>query len=278
MYLKKNILLIAIFTILLLSLCIILIIIKKKTESFLNINTKQSNLRFISGPHRNGPFSERQKRDITNNRINLKSLKTFCDNKFQTTLSSKVAVVGNGPLYNKDIAKILKCDLIIQFNHAVHYHKINRCDILAVRPREENTDKLFMVNNTLKTIKEETYILPITITNDNIKLFKKSKNKLLKPILVYEYINKKNSELSGNTSLFNLKKEKYQQKNALYGPSSGAVLISEIDKIKSIDEIYIFGMNFKGGSTYHLDFKYPFLVKKHCQKCIFHPTPNQEYR
>lgn len=277
MYLKKKILLIAIFTILLLSLCITLIIIKKK-ESFLNINTKQSNLRLTGGLYGVGPFSERQRKDITTNRINLKSLKTFCDNKFQKTLNSRVAIVGNGPLYTKDIAKILECNLIIQFNHAEHYHKINRCDILAVRPREEKTDKLSLVNNTLKTIKEETYILPITITNDNIKLFKKNKNKLLKPILIYEDSNKKNSELPGNVSLFNLKEENYQQKNALYGPSSGAALISEIDKIDSIDEIYIFGMNFNGGPQYHLDFKYPFLVKKHCQKCIFHPTPNQGYR
>ena len=132
---------------------------------------------------------------------NLKSLKTFCNIKFQKTLNSKVAIVGNGPLYDKDITKILKCDLIIQFNHAVHYHKINRCDILAIRPREDKTNKLSIVNNILKTIKKETYILPITITNDNIKLFKKTKNKLLKPILVYEDSYKKNSELSGNISV-----------------------------------------------------------------------------
>ena len=209
---------------------------------------------------------------------NLKSLKTLCDNKFQGTLNSKVAIVGNGPLYNKDIAKILKCDLIIQFNHAAHYDKINRCDILAVRPREEKTDKLFHVNNILKKIKKETYILPITITNDNIKLFKNTKNKLLNPILIYEDSNKKTSDLSGNISLFNLNEENYQQKNALYGPSSGAALISEIDTINSINEIYIFGMNFNGDSKDHLDFKYPSLVKKHCKKCIFHPTPNQGYR
>lgn len=278
MYQKKKILLIAIFTLLFFSLCIFFIIIRKKTESFLNINRKESNLRLTNGRYENSPYNEIQRKDITTNRNNLKSLKTFCDNKFQKTLNSKVAIVGNGPLYNKDIAKILECNLIIQFNHAEHYHKINRCDILAVRPREEKTDKLFLVNNTLKTIKKETYILPITITNDNIKLFKKTKNKLLKPILIYEDSYKKNSELSGNTSLFNLNEEKYQQKNTLYGPSSGAALISEIDKIDSIDKIYIFGMNFNGGPQYHLDFKYPFLVKKHCQKCIFHPTPNQGYR
>ena len=57
---------------------------------------------------------------------------------------------------------------------------------MAIRPREDKTDKLSTVNNILKTIKKETYILPITITNDNIKLFKKTKNKLLKPIMIYE--------------------------------------------------------------------------------------------
>ena len=209
---------------------------------------------------------------------NLKSLKTLCDNKFQETLNSKVAIVGNGPLHNEDIVKILKCNLIIQFNHAAHYHKINRCDILAVRPREEKTDKLFHVNNILKKIKKETYILPITITNDNIKLLKKTKNKILNPILIYEDENKKNSDISGKVSLFNSNEEKYQQKNALYGPSTGAALISEIDTINSIDELHIFGMNFNGGSNDHLDFKYPTLVKNHCKKCIFHKTPNERYR
>ena len=55
-----------------------------------------------------------------------------------------------------------------------------------------------LTNHHLQTIKKETYILPITITNDNIKLFKKTKNKLLKPIMIYEDSYKKNSELSEN--------------------------------------------------------------------------------
>ena len=241
---------------------------------FFLINHNKKLLEKFNNKDNKTKFSNNKKK-INNN---LESLKTFCNTKFQKTSNSKVAIVGNGPLYNKDITKILKCDLIIQFNHAVHYHKINRCDILAIRPREDKTDKLSTVNNILKTIKKETYILPITITNDNIKLFKKTKNKLLKPIMVYEDNYKKKSELSGNTSLFNLNKKKYQQKNALCGPSSGAALLSEINNIDSIDKIYVFGMNFNGGHHIHLDFKYPYLVKNYCKKCIFHKTPTNKYR
>lgn len=60
------------------------------------------------------------------------------------------------------------------------------------------------------------------------------------------------------------------------GPSTGGLVLSELQAIPQIATIEVFGMNW-GGDVGHIDFKYPDIVPRCCTKCRFYKTLTDNY-
>ena len=197
---------------------------------------------------------------------------------------NQVAVVGNGPIIESDFENLKKYPFIIQFNHARYYDKINRCNLLVVRPRENYRIGIQKVNhliNIFKKIKSDTLICPVLVNNSRVnelELINIKKNKILIPIKCFEKLSglQNRNDLIQNNTLFNCNKKIAKYNSSICGPSTGAIILSELFKIPFIEKIHVFGMNFNGGND-HIDFIYPNIIKEYCTKCIFNKTKNLSY-
>lgn len=220
MYLKKKkILLIAIFTILLLSLCITLIIIKKKTESFLNINTKQSNIGFTNVLHGN------------------------------------VALVGNGPVSEEQRKEIntKNFDFVLRFNDMKNYRVGDRVDVLVCR-EIENTHEY---NNSNHCNKCKKMLVGMHAKED---LDRNGANMYIETKKMHYF------------ELFNRKENFFLNQQ----PSTGAIVISEIQTNSKVKKIDVYGMNFNHISPVH-NKNEGNIIRKYCEKCRFHKTPSKTY-
>lgn len=217
--------------------------------------------------------------------LNELCIQTYIEKSKNSILT--IAVVGNGPISDTDIKfiKEFDFDLVLQFNHAMHYDAIGRCDILAIRPLEggHDTSKLSHSKKMIQKLNSKNHILPVVLTKDRVTLFESlnvNQCNILSPIFIHEEYFKnrvpKSHSLAEHT-LFNCKEERCKYKNTSYGPSTGAAVLNELYHLGIIKKIDIFGMNSFGG-PHHVDFKYPTIIKDYCNKCFFHKTPTDSYR
>ena len=198
---------------------------------------------------------------------------------------NEVAVIGNGPIFESDFENIKKYPFIIHFNHARYLDKIDKCDLLVIRPLENYKNGIQKVEHLKETFKEingNTLILPILIKDSRvniIQLINIKKNKILKPLKSFEIkaFDQDKTDSIQNNILFNCHEEICKYKSSANGPSTGGIILSELFKYPFIKEIHVFGMNFNGNDG-HIDFLNPHIVKKYCTKCIFHQTSNSSYR
>ena len=58
-----------------------------------------------------------------------------------------------------------------------------------------------------------------------------------------------------------------------FGPSTGGVVLSELESYDNVRDVHVFGMNWMGTPD-HVDFADPTIVSRCCNKCTFHPTPD----
>ena len=223
-------------------------------------------------------------KNIENYMINKKYSLSF-SNYLQSQNINEVAVIGNGPIFESDFHQINKYPFIIQFNHGRYIDKINRCNVLVIRPLEnhkEGIEKVQHLKEIFKKISINTLILPILIKETrvkNIEFINVKKNKILKPIKSFEKIafEQDQNDLIKNNFLFNCQEEICKYSSSANGPSTGGIVLSELFKYKFIKKIHVFGMNFNGNDG-HLDFLNPHIVKNYCTKCIFHQTSDSSYR
>ena len=191
-------------------------------------------------------------------------------------LHGTVAVVGNGPIAESDFDNIKKCDFIVQFNNAAHYDKLERCDVLAIRPLERLRNKLLHVQPILAKLPADVLVLPVVVSSKRVELFRDRPHTVLPPVLVHQ--RKSGSDIPGTTTLFECSEKKCQHLSSRNGPSTGAAVLSFLDTIEAIDSLEVFGMNFSGRRWSHLDFRDPSIVSTYCKKCTIHATSTPRYR
>ena len=218
MYLKKNTFILALFTILILSICIIFLLLKKKTESFLNITAKY----FKTGT--NGVFGN-------------------------------IALVGNGPLSETQRKEIntKNFNFVLRFNDMKNYRNGDRVDVLVCREWED-THKYAKSNHCLKCKK---MLVGVHARED------------LRANGADMYIETKKKHYF---ELFN----RPENVNLNQQPSTGAIVISEIQNNSKVKKIDVYGMNFNFKSIYHKKNEGS-IIRKYCEKCIFHETPSSSY-
>ena len=65
--------------------------------------------------------------------------------------------------------------------------------------------------------------------------------------------------------------------SALYGYSTGTMVISAVHDIETVELIEVFAMNWRGNEALHVDFRYPNVTERCCRKCVVHRTTSRRY-
>lgn len=185
-------------------------------------------------------------------------------------IKGTVALVGNGPISNKDRDEINENDIVIRFNDLKNFRNNERCDIHVIR-----YDYGFY---NIKSRPDNSIIWPVSPSNE---LVFTSEHLVgldgIYPLLLYSH--KSVSDLSPTATLFYGSDcgKKCIHSTTLEGPSTGAIVIDALEKCSTVDKINIYGMNWSG-SKFHIDFKNPGIIGDYCSKCIIHPTSNKNYK
>jgi|MDSZ01.1.fsa_nt_gb hypothetical protein len=188
----------------------------------------------------------------------------------------RVAVVGNGPLSSEDRASISQTKCVIRFNDTKNYKQGEHTTLHVSRD----------VNGTFPGAHMHTDVplLPVARTHRAVAQYDAlEKRRLLPTLLVHEVKDGSDNDLDADDSraqifdgcsLCSLDGCKHSLSSA--GPSTGALVLNELQNLESIDTIAVFGMNWNGGS-HHVDFVVPEIVPSCCRKCTIHETPNEHY-
>lgn len=189
--------------------------------------------------------------------------------------SDSVAVVGNGPLSNRDRRDIEKCPCIIRFNDQKNKRCRERTDIVVLRYNTLFKQFSGRGKTDQGTVPKATYCWPVCSQPKEL-LALQTASTLLLPILtsgtrdgnrdidMFPGCNACNSSACKHTLTKN-------------GPSSGGAVIDALQKMSSIKQIDVFGMNWNGWKDVHVDFKFPKVIDQCCSKCVIHVPPSQIY-
>ena len=183
-----------------------------------------------------------------------------------------IAIVGNGPLSNKDRKNINEFDMVYRFNSLNSYTVGDKIDILCVRQCGK-TDTVFGLDNKY-TIKNNVNVNNILVigTRHNIanKIKERNPNKNVEMLDIYEkYIcDYESCNVHDNKIIFDRKVYTY---DTLCGPSSGFHLIMYVLNKYPHNNIHIFGMNWNGIHICHNGNLEKELINN-CKRCIIHPS------
>tara|TARA_B110000046_G_C12992410_1_gene398424 strand:- start:1120 stop:1908 length:789 start_codon:yes stop_codon:yes gene_type:complete len=180
-----------------------------------------------------------------------------------------VAVVGNGPITISDRDKInSEYDCVVRFNDMKNYKNgdaltlhVSRLTNEGFFPGTEKSD----ASVPFLPVASDVYLVH---NNDSLQ----SRSNVLTPVIT----NKKTNAPPLFGGCVACGGEVCHHGQASYGPSTGALALSELDRSNAVQDIHVYGMNWNGAS-YHVDFKYPDLVANCCSKCTIHPTANANY-
>jgi hypothetical protein len=67
------------------------------------------------------------------------------------------------------------------------------------------------------------------------------------------------------------------QRGTYGGPSTGGIVLSEMQSCGWVGRIHVFGFNWNGDDRMHIDFADPDIVRNCCTKCVFHETMSADY-
>ena len=216
----------------------------------------------------------------------------------------RVAVVGNGPLSEKDRTRIntdASFECVVRFNDARSaLDETDRTDVLATRllVAEDGEVRRFTINEdrayTPASSRDRVVVLPIlpvsAHTDDHKKLWDPlgRVGRVSQPLYVYERAAAAAAPLPSEDTLFPTCAACHQghfqcdHASAKYGPSSGAAVVDALDADPDVETIDIFGMNWSPDSPHqrqwHVDFRAPDLVPQCCEKCTIHSTSTNAYR
>lgn len=204
--------------------------------------------------------------------INSNNFKEYqINNYLDNFVSGTVAVVGNGPLSAQDRLNINNSDYVIRFNDLKNFRYGERCDIHAIR--HHGVFDFASINKT----PNYSYVMPIA-SNPNLVFNSRylSGRTGVGPLFLFDP--RENNILSSKDKVFknSCRSEECIPSNSGFGVSSGTAVIDALENCNSVNKINIYGMNWNGEHE-HLDFKYPDLVKKYCNKCKIYKTKSNNY-
>lgn len=185
-----------------------------------------------------------------------------------TLCTGNVAVVGNGPISEKDRCEINRdYDCVVRFNDMKNYKLGDVTTVHAIRP-------LAAVYPGIT--KSDVPVWPVIFNKTQLPVTERT---VLDPIIVHERSNGtrnviKDGILFPGCNACN--KKKCSHSLAKHGPSTGAAVIDELNRARNVESIHVYGMNWNGGS-HHVDFKHSDLISRCCDKCVLHPTCSDEY-
>jgi len=185
-------------------------------------------------------------------------------------LQGEISVVGNGPLKEEDRVQIEQSSCVVRFNDLKNYRKGEKIDIHAMRsPFSTITGSVNMTSCPAIAVIEQPQQIKDYQNHDVIMTI--------------------GAQIQGgskfdDTTLFpdcdrcSESSRPCEHSSSRYGPSTGGIVLSELDKMPNITTIHVYGMNWNNyENDNHIDFKYPTLVSDCCKKCVFHPTFSSKY-
>lgn len=200
----------------------------------------------------------------------------------------RIAVVGNGPLFEEDRQRIGAHENVLRFNDLKNWREGERVTLHACRV--DNSWQHSWIPATAKTrahnvtrwalaydlrwvtaVRNDAQLVSWTFKSELVRsgiwqLFSPYRPQVLEPW-------RKSARIFPNCSACGAHCI-FQQTD--HGPSAGAITLSALQAIPEVAEIAVFGMNWFGGDE-HIDFKWPQIVPTCCTKCKIHPTPTEAY-
>lgn len=181
-------------------------------------------------------------------------------------LSRKVeswAVVGNGPLFVSDHARILMSDVVVRFNDVKNKWSAERTDIHVIRH-----PSWFTLKQVSPQLTWHVGALSHQIPGDAELVS-----------YVFETQHSSSNMTSRDARIFPSCNcgESCLHRSTWAGPSTGAVSISALEEDPGVRSIEVFGMNWNGDKEAHVDFKNNTIVSNCCTKCYFHKTRGDDY-
>ena len=173
------------------------------------------------------------------------------------------AVVGNGPLFVSDHARIAMSDVVVRFNDVNNKWSAERTDIHVLRHpswitfKRIDPDITWHVGALADQMPEGAELVSYVFETQHSSGNMASSNARIFP-----------SCNCGDSCL---------HRGTWAGPSTGAVALSALEEDPGVDSIHVFGMNWNGNEEAHIDFKNSTIVPNCCTKCQFHETSGDGY-
>ena len=204
----------------------------------------------------------------------------------------RVAVVGNGPLFESDRHKIERYENIVRFNDMKTWRRNETVTLHAARAERDRHDfwtscvrQSGHQNRTMWALAAEHKYVPADVDLVSWTFWEKQHNEnwqwwgrmptepqVLEPYKESLYLFPSCSACVGQLQ------SRCLFQNAKYGPSAGALVINALEALPEVDEIAVFGMNWRNAHPGdHTDFKYSAMIPTCCTKCTAHPTPTGNY-
>lgn len=186
-----------------------------------------------------------------------------------------VAVVGNGPITNEQRDAVGRhADFIVRFNDCSYFRPGDKTGLRVVRHpfsfhHELVSAPVWHVAPHRDLCPSHRPGLPLSLCQSGAAVF----------TAVYQYEYGLINELDDGARIFPScdSRDSNLQARRFGGPSSGGVVISELEQTPEVHKILVFGMNWNGNPHLHIDFANSSLVSGCCTKCIIHPTVNTAY-
>ena len=198
--------------------------------------------------------------------------------KIGDVCSGRVAVVGNGPLTEKQKATLKNADefdCVVRFNGMNNADIDDRVDVLATRFTKASYFPM------RKDIPNSVNVWPVaptkTIPDDTIPEQFLSR---VDPLMVYE---DRFKEITEDSTVFQScslcsDSDMCHHSSAKHGPSTGCIVLDALESEPLVEDIFVYGMNWNASHTKHIDFAHPELIATCCTKCNVEATASDAYR
>jgi len=198
-----------------------------------------------------------------------------------------VAVVGNGPLHESDRVLINRSANVVRFNDMNNFRHGERTSVRVVRypsalpPRHKCNATVWAVAVTPATLPDRA--LPLLTWS-------------YEPALTHLYVSSGPVGWAKGYHVFFPSAQVLEpwadtvrvfdgcrscgiacfSNQTSAGPSTGTLILSELQAMPSVANVSVFGMNWGGGME-HTDFAFPTMVPACCTRCTIHETASDEY-
>lgn len=174
-----------------------------------------------------------------------------------------ITVVGNGPLHDSDYADINASRYVLRFNDMNFYREGDR---ITVRIRRDSSKPApsWVPKVPEWGVSHDKTRLPGSISayTPLYSRYFGSRNTLPPTVMLFPQCEASGSNWQNSTNV---------------GPSTGAVILDQLQQHPQIERVDVFGMNWNSLAVKHIDFVNRTLVHGCCTKCSFHGTNGSAY-